>query len=74
VGGTVPIDRIENPEEFVGKDAAEARALIADRGYECRAVHVDGCARFRFDPKHDYDPLRVNLWVAAGKVTKAAIG
>jgi hypothetical protein len=70
----MPIDRIEHPEEFVGADAAEARAKIVERGYECRTVHVDDCTRFNFNPKHDYDPLRLNLWVTAGKVTKAAIG
>jgi hypothetical protein len=70
----MPIVKIENPEKFVGTDANEARFEIAESGYECRLVNVDGITRFNFLPKHDYDPLRLNLWVVAGKVTKAVIG
>jgi len=70
----MPIVRIENPEKFVGTDANEARFEIAESGYECRLVNVDGITRFNYLPKHEYDPLRLNLWVTAGKVTKAVIG
>jgi hypothetical protein len=70
----MPIIRIENPQEFVGMDVAEARTQIVEHGYECRIVHVDDCTRFNFNPKFNYDPLRLNLWVVAGKITKAVIG
>lgn len=70
----MPIIRIENPEKFVGMDANEARLEITAAGYECRMVNVDGITRFNYIPKHNYDPLRMNLWVTAGKVTKSAIG
>ena len=70
----MPIVRIENPADFVGMEANEARVEITSRGYECRVVHVDNHTRFNFNPKHDYDPLRMNLWVDAGKVSKAVIG
>jgi hypothetical protein len=70
----MPIVRIENPEKFVGMDANEAKFEIVESGYECRIVHVDEHTRFNFNPKHDYDPLRMNLWLVAGKVNKAVIG
>jgi hypothetical protein len=70
----MPITRIENPEEFVGMDLNEAKVQITERGYECRVVHIDKITRFEFNPKLNYDPLRLNLWVDANKVTKAVIG
>jgi hypothetical protein len=72
-GQAVPIIRIEDATKFVGMDLVKARAEIDDHGYESRAVSLDG-SKVRFDFKRDYDPLRVNLWIENGKVTKAAIG
>lgn len=70
----MPIVRIENPEKFVGMDTQEARLEIVESGYECRIVHTDGITRFNYLPKFNYDPLRMNLWVEAGKVSRVAIG
>ena len=67
------IIRVEDATKFVGMDLAKARAEIGDHGYESRVVSVDK-AGVRFDFKRDYDPLRVNLWIEQGKVTKATIG
>ena len=69
----MPIVRIEKPEVFVGMDGKKAEAEIAEHGYECRIMHVDG-RTIHLGLKPDYDPLRVNLWVTKGKVTKATIG
>jgi hypothetical protein len=71
----VPIIRIENPGVFVGMDLAKARIEIGEHGYESRVVNEDGQrTTAHFDLKRDYDPLRINLWVEKGKVTKAVIG
>ena len=67
------ITKIEDATVFVGMDLVKARAEIDDHGYESRVVSVDR-AGVRFNFKHDYDPLRVNLWIEQGKVTKATIG
>ena len=69
----MPIIRIEKVEVFVGMDLAKAKSEIADHGYECRVVHIDG-RTIHFDWRPDYDPLRVNLHVTKGKVSKATIG
>jgi hypothetical protein len=70
----VPIIRIENPETFVGLDEVRARMEVSDHGYDCRVVFRRDGRTIHFDLRPDYDPLRVNLHVTAGKVTKATIG
>ena len=67
------IIRIENAETFVGMDEVRARAEVNEHGYECRVVFRDG-RTLHFDLRPDYDPLRVNLHITAGKVVKATIG
>jgi len=69
----MPIVRIESAEEFVGLTVEKATQEIAAHGYEPRLVHADG-RTIHADYKPDYDPLRCNLWVTKGKVTKASIG
>jgi hypothetical protein len=67
------IVRIEDPEAFVGLEVGKAKSEITAHGYECRIVHVDN-RTIHADYKPDYDPLRCNLTVKAGKVVKATIG
>lgn len=67
------IVRIEDVSKFVGLDAQEAEIDIAQHGYEVRVVEADGRTN-GYGLRPDYDPLRCNLWVAKGKVTKASIG
>jgi hypothetical protein len=67
------IIRIENAEQFVGMDELRARTEIVDHGYDCRIIFRDG-RTIHFDLRPDYDPLRVNLHITAGKVIKATIG
>lgn len=69
----MPIIRIENAEAFVGVETERAKTEIADHGYDCRVTNMDG-RTLHFDLRPDYDPLRVNLWVVKGIVTKATIG
>ena len=69
----MPIVRIENPEAFVGMELKTAQREISEHGYECRVVWKDGHT-IHADYKPDYDPLRVNLHLKAGKVFKAVIG
>lgn len=67
------IVRIESPEVFVGLDVKAAQLQIEGHGYECRIVWQDK-RTIHADYKPDYDPLRCNLWVENGKVTKSKIG
>jgi hypothetical protein len=69
----MPIVRIESAEFLVGMELRAAQQTIADHGYECRVVWRDGRTLVP-DYKPDYDPLRVNLNIKAGKVTKAVVG
>ena len=69
----MPIVRIESAEFLVGMELKNALQAIADHGYESRVVWRDGRTIVP-DYKPDYDPLRVNLHVAAGKITKSVIG
>lgn len=69
----MPIVRIESAEFLVGMELKNAQQAIADHGYECRVVWRDG-RTIVADYKPDYDPLRINLHVKAGKITKAVIG
>lgn len=72
----MPIVRIDKPEEFVGMEINKAKTEIAARGYESRLVWTDGrtiVPEYMMGSKVDYDPLRVNLYVKDGKVTRAVI-
>jgi hypothetical protein len=69
----MPIVRIESAEFLVGSELKNAQQAISDHGYDCRVVWRDGRTIVP-DYKPDYDPLRVNLHVKAGKVIKAVIG
>jgi hypothetical protein len=72
----MPIVRIDNAEDFVGMELSKAQKEIADRGYDGRLVWVDGRTLVHeslIGSRVDYDPLRINLHVKAGKVIKAFI-
>jgi len=69
----MPIVRIESAEFLVGMELKNAQQAVADHGYESRVVWRDGRTIVP-DYKPDYDPLRVNLHVKAGKIAKATIG
>jgi len=68
----MPIVRIESTDALVGLELRAAQDQIAEHGYDSRVVWRDGLTLHT--DKSDYDPLRVSLCVAAGKVMKAVIG
>jgi len=65
------ITRIENPEIFVGLNIEEAQRRIAEHGYEARIIHNNVWTATIIK---DYDPLRIQLSVDSGIITKAKIG
>lgn len=65
------IIRVENPNLFVGLTLEAAQVRIAEYGYESLLVH---CDNWTATIRKDYDPLRIQLSVEKGFVTKAEIG
>ena len=60
-------------EAMAAKNWKEAKTKIEEHGYECRIVRLEGHT-IHPDYKPDYDPLRCNLHVQAGKVVKSTLG
>ena len=56
---------------LIGLDTKQAKARIADEGYEVRVVSVDGKQR---PATTDYRPDRINLTIDDGVVTRATSG
>jgi hypothetical protein len=67
----IHVARIDNPDQFVGRDAELAKAQITENGYEAVVIRNDKWSR---TPLKDYDPLRIRLSISKGIVTKAEIG
>jgi len=65
------IIRIGDPEIFVGLNLDEAQRRIAEHGYEARIIHNNAWTATIIK---DYDPLRIQLSVDSGIITKAKIG
>ncbi len=56
---------------LIGQTAKQAKAAIAEAGYEARVVSVDGDVR---PVTMDYRPDRINLTIVDKVVTKATVG
>ena len=56
---------------LIGQSAKQAKAAIAEAGYEARVVSVDGDVR---PVTMDYRPDRINLTIVDKVVTKATVG
>jgi hypothetical protein len=67
------IVKIEDPSIFVGLSYDDARNQILGYGYSARLVWADK-RTIVLDPTHEYDPLRINLWVEKSRVIKALVG
>lgn len=67
------IIRIDDAGRFEGVPLNDAQTDIQGHGYEVRLMWIDGRTLVP-DYEPSYDPLRINLRVQNGNVTRAWIG